>query len=69
MVTCLLLLLAGSLNVSGLDVDWNKMFSLPTKYWEEDIAESRKFLVDQAGCDLPQAILDELSNQEKRIKC
>jgi len=58
----------GSINLGGLDkVDWNELFSLPKDYWMEDIAETKKFLDDQVGCDIPEEIVKQLAEQEDRI--
>jgi len=58
----------GSMNLEGLGkVDWNQLFSLPRAYWSEDIAETKKFLDEQVGCDLPEAIVRQLAEQEARI--
>lgn len=58
----------GSLNLEGLDdIKWDELFSLPKHYWEDDIAESRRFLQQQVGEDLPQVVKDELEAQAKRI--
>ena len=57
-----------SMNLEGLDkVDWDQLFSLPKDYWTEDIAETKKFLADQVGCDLPAEIARQLDEQEARI--
>jgi phosphoenolpyruvate carboxykinase (GTP) len=57
----------GSLNLKGLDVSWEENFSLPKSYWEEDIQETKQFLEDQVGCDLPETIAQEVKKQEERI--
>jgi len=48
-------------------VDWDRLFSLPKNYWIEDVMETKKFFDEQAGCDLPQGIVEEPSQQEARI--
>jgi phosphoenolpyruvate carboxykinase (GTP) len=54
--------------MDGLDgVRWDKLFSLPKDYWKEDIVETKKFLDEQVGCDLPEKIVQELNAQEARI--
>ena len=58
----------GSLNLDGINTDWNKMFNLPKDYLLGDIEETRKFLQEQTGTDLPKEILNQLSKQEERIK-
>ena len=57
----------GSIDTTGLTVDWDEVFHLPKDYHVEDIRETKQFLDDQVGCDLPQTIVNELSNQEERI--
>jgi phosphoenolpyruvate carboxykinase (GTP) len=57
----------GSLNLKGLDVSWEENFSLPKSYWEEDIQETKQFLQDQVGCDLPKTIANQVRQQEERI--
>jgi len=58
----------GTINMEGLPaVNWEKLFSLPKDYWAEDIMETKKFLDEQVGCDLPKTIVDELNSQEARI--
>jgi len=58
-----------SMNLDGLEdtVDWDELFSLPKDYWMEDIAETKKFLDEQVGCDLPAEIVKQLADQEARI--
>ncbi|ELU15842.1 hypothetical protein CAPTEDRAFT_151312 [Capitella teleta] len=58
----------GSLNLKGLNVSWEENFSLPKKYWVEDIEETKSFLQAQVGCDLPLTISDEVAKQEERIR-
>ncbi|XP_067651514.1 phosphoenolpyruvate carboxykinase [GTP]-like [Haliotis asinina] len=57
----------GDFNLDGLDkpVDWEELFSLPKKYWLEDTRESRRFLEDQMGTDLPKVMSTLLDQQEK----
>lgn len=57
----------GSLDVSGLSVDWDELFSLPADYWHEDILETMGFLEDQVGEDLPKAVRAQLEKQRTRI--
>lgn len=58
----------GSINVDGLGaIDWDELFSLPKDYWVEDIKETKQFLHNQVGCDLPEAIERQLNAQEERI--
>ncbi|CAG9538756.1 unnamed protein product [Cercopithifilaria johnstoni] len=57
-----------SLNLEGLrDVNIKELLSIPKQYWEEDIRETRKFMKEQVGPDLPQEIQTEMEEQFKRI--
>ena len=59
----------GSINLDGLgEIPWDELFSLPKHYWLDDMRESKRFLEDQVGVDVPQVIWDELNAQEKRIE-
>lgn len=59
----------GSINLDGLgEINWDELFSLPKHYWEDDTRESRRFLEDQVGCDVPQIIWDHLKSQEQKIQ-
>jgi phosphoenolpyruvate carboxykinase (GTP) len=58
----------GSINIDGLSgIKWKELFGLPKSYWVDDIAETKKFLEEQVGCDLPDAIVRQLRDQESRI--
>jgi phosphoenolpyruvate carboxykinase (GTP) len=59
----------GSINVSGMGakVNWDELFSLPKEYWCEDMEETRKFLEEQVGCDLPEALKNQLDDQQARV--
>ncbi len=59
----------GTINVRGLKepVDMEELFSLPKPYWVEDTRETKQFLSEQVGCDLPEAIREQLRQQESRI--
>lgn len=63
------MLFVGSLNLDGLKdpIKWDELFSLPKHYWEDDTRESRRFLEDQVGCDVPEIIWEHLKAQEKRF--
>jgi len=58
----------GSLDVSGLKVDWDEAFSLPSDYLLEDVKETISYLDDQVGCDLPKAVRNQLHAQLSRIE-
>jgi len=66
-----LLPLKGSVNLDGMGckVNWDELFHLPKDYWMEDIAETRNFLDEQVGCDLPIALARQLDEQDERIAC
>uniref|UniRef100_A0A7E4URY4 Phosphoenolpyruvate carboxykinase [GTP] n=1 Tax=Panagrellus redivivus TaxID=6233 RepID=A0A7E4URY4_PANRE len=58
----------GSLNLEGLgEVNFDELMSVPRDYWQSDAKEVRKFLETQLGSDLPNAIQEQLTSQEKRI--
>jgi len=59
----------GSIDMEGLEgVDWDGLFSLPKDYWKEDIEETRRFLDEQVGSDLPEAIVKQLNEQQAKIQ-
>ncbi len=59
---------AGSLDIEGLGkVDMEELFSLPRDYWREEIRETRQFLDQQVGIDLPDVIDREVQAQHDRI--
>jgi len=57
----------GSINLEGLNVDWDKLLSLPKDYWTSDIEETLTWLDGQLGDDLPQTIRQEIQNQKQRL--
>lgn len=58
-----------SLNLDGLgDIKWDELMSVTPEYWHEDSKEVRKFIEEQVGEDLPEAIRKEMDEQEKRIQ-
>ena len=48
-------------------VDWDELLSVPASYWKEDITETKQFLEEQVGTDLPDRIRKEMADQEARI--
>jgi phosphoenolpyruvate carboxykinase (GTP) len=59
---------AGSIDVSGLDqLDMDELMSVPRDYWMEDMQETWSFFQKQVGCDLPQAIADQVGAQMLRV--
>ena len=58
-----------SINTEGLgEINWDKLFDIPKDYWLEECQDLRKYYEEQLGNDLPQAIRDELSALEERLK-
>lgn len=57
----------GSIDLQGLNVDWDKLMSLPKLYWTEDIEETFNWLDGQLGDDLPKDIRDQIQQQKERI--
>lgn len=58
----------GTINLDGIDVDWDKLMSIPKDYWRQDIEETFKWLDGQLGEDLPQDIRDQIELQRQRLK-
>lgn len=58
----------GTINMDGLNTDWDSIFSLPKDYLLEDVDETSKYLEDQVGQDLPQTIRDCIKQQKERIQ-
>lgn len=58
----------GSINMTGINVDWDAIFHMDKTFLLEDIEETSKFLADQVGSDLPKVVSDEITEQIKRIK-
>jgi len=56
-------------NMTGLKekVDWTQLFSLPKKFWEEEVKEVRTYFSQQVGSSLPEAIGSELNELEARV--
>ena len=57
----------GSINLQGLNVDWDKLMSIPKDYWLSDIEETSKWLDDQMGTDLPEDIRSQIEQQRQRL--
>ena len=59
----------GSINTAGLGckVDWDQLMSVPRDYWMEDVEETRKFLEEQVGSDLPRELASQMDDLEKRV--
>jgi len=63
-----MLLFVESMNLTGLNkINWDELFSLPKYYWSDDANESKRFLEDQVGEDVPKEIKKQLADQKKRI--
>lgn len=56
--------------MSGLPnpIDWDELFGLHRDFWLEDVAETKNYLDDQLGDELPEAIRTELNAIECQIK-
>lgn len=39
----------GSINLEGLDVNWDELMSLPKDYWLEDMVETKQFFDKQVS--------------------
>lgn len=57
----------GSINLEGLNVNWDSLMSIPKEYWLSDIEETFKWLDGQLGDDLPQDIRDQIQKQKERL--
>lgn len=59
----------GSLNMEGLkeEVDMETLFSTPRQFWLDEVAELRSYFKNQVGDSLPQEIMDQLNQLEKRF--
>lgn len=60
----------GSIITTGLGskINWKELLSLPKDYWMEDVEETRKFLEDQVGPDLPEPLVRQLEAFEARVR-
>jgi len=56
-----------SINLQGLDVNWDKLMSIPKQYWTADIDETLSWLDGQLGDDLPQDIRTQIEQQKQRL--
>ncbi|XP_064416445.1 phosphoenolpyruvate carboxykinase, cytosolic [GTP] isoform X1 [Latimeria chalumnae] len=60
---------SGALNLQGLGkVDMEELFSLPKEFWEQEVKDIRKYLMEQVNIDLPKEMSAELEALEKRVK-
>jgi phosphoenolpyruvate carboxykinase (GTP) len=57
----------GSLNLQGINVEWDKLMALPKEYWTGDIEETLQWLDGQLGDDLPKAIREQIQQQKERL--
>lgn len=58
----------GDMHLEGLgNINWDELFSIPKAYWQEDVKETRSFVEEQIGPDLPPAVRKEMDDQEARI--
>lgn len=58
----------GSINMSGLNVDWETLFCLCKERLLDDVEETTRFLSDQIGPDLPEKITQEIADLLRRLK-
>jgi len=58
-----------SIDLDGLTekVDMEELFSTPSKFWTEEVAELRQYFSQQVGASLPQEITSQLDSLEKRF--
>ncbi len=58
-----------SMELKGLegDLDWEQLFSLPRKFWEEECAELGRYFSDQVGNSLPEEISQQLEQLRSRV--
>ncbi|VDP23489.1 unnamed protein product [Heligmosomoides polygyrus] len=49
------------------DINWDELMSVPKDYWLNDAKETRQFLEEQVGPDLPAEVRAEMDAQEERI--
>uniref|UniRef100_A0A1I8HRB4 phosphoenolpyruvate carboxykinase (GTP) n=1 Tax=Macrostomum lignano TaxID=282301 RepID=A0A1I8HRB4_9PLAT len=57
----------GSINTDGLNINWKELFSIPPDYWKGDIHETRRYLEEQVGDDIPPVLRSELDRVEARV--
>lgn len=57
----------GTINLDGLNVDWDKLMNLPKDYWTADIEETLSWLDGQLGEDLPADIRQQIELQKQRL--
>ncbi|PAA55813.1 hypothetical protein BOX15_Mlig007627g3 [Macrostomum lignano] len=57
----------GSINTDGLNINWKELFSIPPDYWKSDIHETRRYLEEQVGDDIPPVLRSELDRVEARV--
>lgn len=61
---------SGEIDLRGLKdkVDMEELFSIPKKFWTEEIAELRQYFSQQVGTSLPKQITQQLGDLEARLK-
>lgn len=57
----------GSVNLEGLNVEWDKLMAIPKDYWVSDIEETLTWLDGQLGDDLPEDIRRQIEKQKERF--
>ncbi|XP_067881312.1 phosphoenolpyruvate carboxykinase [GTP], mitochondrial-like, partial [Heterodontus francisci] len=59
---------AGALDLRGLEgTRTEELFSLPRAFWEQEVAEIRRYLTVQVNEDLPGGVLTELEALQRRV--
>jgi len=58
-----------ALPMNGLDpINYNRLFDVPQKFWQEEVEAIGKYFDEQVGADLPNEISNELKNLKARIE-
>ena len=59
-----------SIDLDGLTekVDMEELFSTPSDFWTEEVAELRQYFSQQVGSSLPEEIVSQLDSLEGRFK-
>jgi phosphoenolpyruvate carboxykinase (GTP) len=57
----------GTINCEGIEANYDDMFAMDKNYLIEDIEETKKWIHEQTGCDLPPEIDAEMDAVRKRL--
>jgi phosphoenolpyruvate carboxykinase (GTP) len=59
-----------SINLDGLTekVDMEELFSTPSDFWTDEVAELRQYFSQQVGASLPSEIISQLDRLQERFK-